>query len=69
MSYLNRILTVFEFSVQGHNYRVNCKLRETGPKAQDNCMLELRVERNSANLNACGWQISQHSTISDAQYL
>lgn len=32
-------------------------------------MLELRVERNGANLNACDWQISQHSTISDAQYL
>ncbi|KAL2311496.1 hypothetical protein Nmel_003217 [Mimus melanotis] len=51
----------------GPNYRVNCKLRETGPK--ENCMLEPRVERNGANLNACDWQISQHNTISDAQYL
>lgn len=69
LSYLNRILTVSEFSVQGPNCRVNCKLRKTGPKAQENCMLELWGERNGANLNVCGWRISQHSTVRDAQYL
>lgn len=69
LSYLNWILTVLEFSVQGPNCWVNCKLRKTGLEAQESCMLEFRGERNGANLNVCDWRISQHSSISDAQYL
>lgn len=69
LSYLNRILTVLDFSVQGPNCSVNCKLRKTGLEAQESCMLEFWDERNCAHLNVCDWRISQHRTISDAQYL
>lgn len=47
LSYLNRNLTVLEFSVQGPNCKVNCKLRKTGLEAQESCMLELQGEKET----------------------